>query len=189
MTHTCETEHDFALILRGVPELSQAVEDALFEAGCDDCTISMSYGQLWLEFARSAPSLKDAILSAISQVRSAGIGAEVIQVDECNLVTQAEIARRMHRTRQLVNQYIKGVRGPGGFPAPLCYIRDQTPLWQWCAVSYWLSCHDLIRASELERAEVICAVNNALERSFQKIRNPNLVEEVSRAVEPMASGR
>lgn len=183
MNQIIEPEHDFALVVAGVSELTCEVEDALFEAGCDDCTISMSYGQLWLEFSRRAPSLVDAILNAIRDVRRANISAEIVQVDQCNLVTQAEIARRMKRTRQMVHQYITGVRGPGGFPPPVCYLREQTPLWQWCAVSFWLAAHDLIRSEEVNRAEVICAINNALERAMQKGRNPKLVKEVCDVIE------
>jgi hypothetical protein len=43
---TSNREYDFALILTGVPELSTAVEDGLFQAGCDDATLSMQYGSL-----------------------------------------------------------------------------------------------------------------------------------------------
>ena len=56
---SCNQEHDFALIVGGVPELTQQVEDALFEAGCDDATLSIQYGRLYMEFSRSAKSLKD----------------------------------------------------------------------------------------------------------------------------------
>ena len=75
---TSDREYDFALILTGVSELSTAVEDGLFQAGCDDATLSMQYGSLYLEFSRTAPSLKDAILSAIRdvQVRCDGDGGQ-----------------------------------------------------------------------------------------------------------------
>jgi hypothetical protein len=100
ITNPCEPEHDFALIVDGVSELNQTVEDALFEAGCDDATLSIQYGLLYLEFSRSAKSLEEAIITAINDVRSAGIGAEVLRVDECNLVTMSEIARRIGRTHE-----------------------------------------------------------------------------------------
>ena len=93
-TNPCEPEHDFALIVDGVSELTQTVEDALFNAGCDDATLSMQYGLLYVEFSRAAKSLEEAIISAIKEVRSAGIGAEVLRVDECNLVTMSESHRR-----------------------------------------------------------------------------------------------
>src|SRR5580692_8664220 len=81
----CEEEYDFALILTRVTELSSDTENALFEAGCDDATISVRSGRMFITFSRSAPSLSKAILSAIRDVTSAKIGAQVLRVDDCNL--------------------------------------------------------------------------------------------------------
>ena len=181
-TTTCEREHEFALILSGGHELDGRIEDALFEAGCDDATLSIQYGTIYMEFARSAPSLKAAILSAIRDVRKADIGVEIWRVDECDLVTPSEIARRIGRSRQLVHQYMTGQRGPGGFPAPECNLTEGAPLWAWCAVGYWLHQNDMIRPELLEDAETVAAINNVLEGARQRCRNPELVEEVSRSV-------
>ena len=178
----CEREYDFALVVAGVPELSEDIMDALFEAGCDDATPSMQYGLLYLEFSRSAQSLQDAIISAIGCVLKAGISARVIQVDDCNLVTQAEIARRMGRSRQLVHQYMTGERGPGGFPPPVCHIMDRAPLWQWCAVSFWLASHNMLRPEESWNAAVVEAINNVLERSQMP---EGLFEQVSRDLQTL----
>lgn len=176
----CDQEFDFALIVGGVKDLTPAVENALFEAGCDDATLSIQYGLLYMEFSRSAPSLKEAIISAIQDVGRAGINFEVLRVDNCNLVTQAEIARRIKRSRQLVHQYITGQRGPGGFPPPACHLDDDcAPLWQWCAVSYWLVQNSLLRPEELESAEVVDAVNIVLE--VQK--RPGLVQEITQQIQ------
>ena len=79
---TCDRQYDFALIFDGVSELTSAVEDSLFQAGCDDATLSMQHGRLYIEFSRSAGSLEDAIIGAIHDVRKADIGAEVFRVDE-----------------------------------------------------------------------------------------------------------
>ena len=88
----CDTEHDFVLVLAGVTDLTPEQEDVLFEAGCDDATISLRFGTIYLTFARFAPTLKEAVLTALRDVRRANIGAAVRYIDECNLVTQAEIA-------------------------------------------------------------------------------------------------
>lgn len=125
--NVCEKEHDFALIVDGVGSLTTDVEDALFNAGCDNATLSIQYGLLYMEFSRRARSLHNAIVSAIHDVRKAGIGAEVLRVNECNLVTASEIARRIQRSRQLVHQYMTGQRGPGGFPPPECHLTDGAP--------------------------------------------------------------
>lgn len=175
-----ETEHDFALVVGGVPELTMEVEDALFEAGCDDATLSIQYGLLYMEFSRKTRSLKDALISAIRDVQKAGVGAVVLRVDECNLVTASDIARRMGRSRQLVHQYMTGERGPGAFPPPECHLADRAPLWAWCAVSCWLVQNNLIRAEESWNAEVVKAINQVLEASRQPKAYCGLVDEITR---------
>jgi hypothetical protein len=171
-------EFDFALVIDGVSELTTQVEDALFNAGCDDATFSIQHGRLYAEFSRASDSIEHAIMSAIRDVHKAGVGATVLCVDECNLVTQSEIARRINRSRQLVSQYISGERGPGHFPPPECYLSESAPLWAWCAVSYWLAENDIIRRADSWNAEVVAAINNALEYCRQVHRNPKLVREV-----------
>ena len=176
----CEREFDFALIVGGIAELNQKVEDALFEAGCDDATLSMQHGLLYVEFSRCAKSIEEAIFSAIQDIRNAGIGAQVLRVDECNLVTAAEIARRVRRSRQMVAQYIKGERGPGGFPPPEFYLAEGAPLWAWCEVSYWFAQNDIVRPEEGWNAEVVAAINNWLEAQQHRRRNPELVKAISK---------
>ena len=176
--NSCEAEHDFALVLTGITELTPEAEDALFEAGCDDATLSVRFGAVYMTFSRVAGSLKDAILSAIRDVRKANIGADVLRVDSCNLVTQAEIGRRMGRTRQLVHQYIAGTRGPGNFPPPCCYIAEGTPLWMWCAVAYWLRQNNMIKDEDLEKAQVIDGINGVLDYLHQWNIDPRLAEEI-----------
>jgi hypothetical protein len=170
-------EYDFALIVSGVPELSDAVQDALYESGCDDATLSIQYGLLYAEFSRSAPSIKDAIVSAILDVRRSGLPARVLRVDDSNLVTQADIARRIGRSRQLIHQYVTGHRGPGGFPPPACHLSAQTPLWTWSAVSHWLADNGLLRPEESRDAVVVEAINTVLERDQLPA---DLLQEITR---------
>jgi hypothetical protein len=178
----CECEHEFTLVLAGISELTQNVVDALFEAGCDDATIASRSGRIVATFSRTAPSLKDAILTAIRCVRKANVGADVLRVDSCNLVTQADIARNIGRSRQLVHQYWTGARGPGGFPPPACELCDGTSLWLWCEVAFWLWEHDMIKEDVLRNAQQVEAINSVLEMEWQKRANRELTEEVMRAV-------
>lgn len=182
-SHIRESEHDFALVLTGLTGLPDGVEDALFNAGCDDATISLRSGRIYMTFSRRAASLKDAILSAIKDVRRAKIGADVLRVDTCNLVTQSDIARKIGRTRQLVHQYMTGQRGPGGFPAPACDICDGSQLWYWCEVASWLWSNDMIKEDILREAEDVACINTVLELESQKQQNPQLVEEIRNSVE------
>jgi hypothetical protein len=55
-----ETEHEFTLILDGISELSQSIVDALFEAGCDDATITKQGGLVSMDFDRIAPTTEEA---------------------------------------------------------------------------------------------------------------------------------
>ena len=171
----CEAEYDFVLALTGISELSQEAEDALFEAGCDDSTISIQSGRVFLTFSRVAHSMGDAVLTAIRDVRRANIGASVLRVDDCNLVTQSEIGRKINRTRQQVFQYVSGERGPGGFPPPACQITDKAPLWKWCEVAYWLWHNGIIKENALRAAQEVDAINSVLEFCHQKKENPDLV--------------
>lgn len=179
----CEGEYDFALIVDGVHELTSAVEEALFNSGCDDATLSIQYGLLYVEFSRRAKSLQKAIVTAIHDVQKAGIKARVLRVDECDLVTAAEIARRIKRSRQLVHQYITGQRGPGGFPPPECHLADHAPLWTWCAVSFWLVENNLLRPEESWNAEVVEAINSVLESARRRRRYPKLLDEIARELQ------
>jgi hypothetical protein len=177
-----KTEYDFTLALTGISELNQKIEDALYEAGCDDATLSVRSGRVFVTFSRNADSLKDAILSAIHDVRKANIGAEVLRVDECNLVTQAEIARKSGRSRQMIHQYIKGIRGPGGFPPPVCDLCEGQPLWYWCEVAYWLWTNNLIKEVMYREAQELDVINTVLELNTSQRRTPGLTQEVVKSV-------
>ena len=122
--------------------------------------------------------MKDAIRSAIQDVRRANIGATILRVDDCNLITQSEIARKINRTRQQVHQYITGERGRGGFPPPTCHIADKAPLWRWCEVAYWFWQNGIIKESALRDAQTIEAINSVLEFALQKHADPDLINEL-----------
>src|SRR5262249_29482712 len=74
-------DHDFRLILDGVDDLDPRIVDALYEAGCDDGTIGSRAGVVSIGFTRSAPTMREAIASAIRDVERAGIGARVVRVE------------------------------------------------------------------------------------------------------------
>jgi hypothetical protein len=179
----CETEHEFVLALDGVPEVDETVENALFDAGCDDCTIALQSGRVFLTFTRVAESMEKAILSAIRDVRKANIGATVLRVDHCNLVTQAEIARKIGRTRQQVHQYVTGERGSGGFPPPACYITDKAPVWRWCEVAHWLCQNSVLKENALQAALAVDLINSVLEFCHQQRMNPESMQRMLQGLE------
>lgn len=128
--------HHFVLWIEGGTELTQELEDRLFEAGCDDALLAASHGRVFLEFDREDGSLAAAVASAIRDVRSAGYSIDKIGLDD--LVNSAEIARRVGRSRASVSQLIRGDRGPGAFP-PSFQSAGHSPLWQWQDVHAWFS--------------------------------------------------
>lgn len=178
----CEREFEFTLAI-SVPEDAPAIEDALFEAGCDDATIAVRSGNTFVAFSRLAPSMIEAISSAIADVRKSGIGAKVLRVEYCNLVTQADIGRKIGRSRQLVHQYVSGARGPGGFPSPECSLAEAAPLWRWCEVAYWLWQNNLIEENAARDAEAVEAVNSYLEYERNKRSRRDLLARLKDAIE------
>ena len=83
----------FTLVLSGVHTLTDEVEDALFEASCDDALVGTRDGIFFLDFAREALSFRAAVLSAIADVEEAGIGARVVRVEPDDQVTMTEQGR------------------------------------------------------------------------------------------------
>ena len=123
-------EHHFELTIKGT--LDDAVLDALFTAGCDDATVSSKGDLIFAEFDREAPTMLAAVISAIDQVESVD-ALEVLDVDPDELVWGSEIAQRVGRTRQSVDQLVEGQRGPGGFPSPTAHA-TRNPRWPWSDV-------------------------------------------------------
>jgi hypothetical protein len=132
------TEWSFRLTLAGL-DLTDAQLNALFEAGCDDATFSLERdGSVMGLFDRAAETQEDAVLSAIDDVESAGVGARVLRAaQDDDWLTASEIAERVGRTRQSIGQLVRGDRGPGGFPAPVARHGSPNPLWSWAEAEAW----------------------------------------------------
>ena len=159
--------HSFTLILSGVPDLSEKVVDALYEAGCDDALVGMRDGVVFLDFDREADSFKDAVLSAIADVEGAGIQAKVVRVEPDEIVTMAEIARRTGRSRENIRQYFLGIRGPGDFPRPSGGLTQKSPLWRWTDVARWFVSNRMqvkpIPQEAIDAGPVVAAINGVLD--------------------------
>jgi hypothetical protein len=81
------TTHDFTLILTA-DELTGDQCNALYDAGCDDGTISTSQGVSRVDFSREAATLEDAIRSAIADVNAAGLQVATVEIEANTLVMQ-----------------------------------------------------------------------------------------------------
>lgn len=170
--------YEFTLVIDADLD-DDAILDRLFEAGCDDATFGMSDGIGFGEFHRAAPSFRDALLSAIHDV-DVETGLRVLHVEPDDLVTMADIARRLDKSREYVRQLVLGRKGPGDFPPPVSHLQSRSSLWRWSDVASW--------AGELdpemkERARLIAGVNGALE-----MRRARLKESDARQLLGLAAG-
>ena len=63
---------EFTIVLAGVSEVSDNVENQVLAAGCDDAFLSSCNGEVTLDFHREAASLEEAVLSAVRDLRAVG---------------------------------------------------------------------------------------------------------------------
>jgi hypothetical protein len=156
--------YQFTLILDGVDDKTPGLEDALFEANCDDALINYKNGTVYLDFDREGAALEAVILSAIKDIESSNIGAKIVSVAPEHLVSLSDIADRAEMTRQAVSLFMQGERGPGDFPKPILKIASKSPLWRWSVVAQWLYDHGRIKDhSIVDYANTMEDINMVLE--------------------------
>lgn len=78
-------EHRFTLILADLPEMTDEAADRLYEAGCDDGSPGSCNGVSHIGFDRQAPSLEEAIRSAVRDVHQAGYRVARVEIDSEDL--------------------------------------------------------------------------------------------------------
>ncbi len=165
------TEHEFTLVIEGDLH-EEGTAAALFDAGCDDASFGISEGVGYGEFIREASTFAEAVMSAIHQVQTV-VSLRVMHVEPDDIVTMADIAERLDRTRESVRLLVAGRRGPGRFPPPISHSRERSRLWRWSDVTEWL---DDIEPEEREAARFTAAVNAALELRH---RVPEMADELA----------
>jgi hypothetical protein len=172
--------YQFTLTLKSVDEKTDSLEDCLYEAGCSDALINFRNGTVYLEFDRESSSFEEAVISAIRDVKSSSIDADVASVAPENLVTESEIASRLDLSRQTISLWIKGERRKL-FPHPVMRISQKSPLWSWHEVVAWLFKNELIEDEEMiEEALFLANINAVLEEQDKKTRKirRNLLERI-----------
>ncbi len=132
------TEHTFTIRFlapgRTLDDLSIDLYDRIDEAslmGPDED------GSFLYEFDRIAPSLPDALATALSELTSALPEATVIRVHEYDLASMSDIAARAGRTPESIRLLVKGKRGPGGFPPAAGDLGGRMKVWRWAEVAQW----------------------------------------------------
>lgn len=129
---------EFTLVVEGADLQDEERIDRLFDAGLDDATASRSGGVQLVDIAREAETYREALFTALRQLRGAtGDTVRVVRVEPDQLVTMAEIAERYGRSRESIRLLIAGERGPGDFPAPLSHGAERSRLWRWSDVLEW----------------------------------------------------
>lgn len=154
----------FTLILDGIDENTPNLEDALFEAGCDDALINFKNGTVYLDFDREGEDFEKVILSAIRDIESSGLGASISSVAPEHLVSLTDIAKRVSLTKQALSLYMLGKRGSGNFPKPILKIQNKNPLWRWSAVAEWFYQQGKIKDHfVVDYANIVEDINSALD--------------------------
>ncbi|MCP3679730.1 MAG: hypothetical protein GY782_05480 [Gammaproteobacteria bacterium] len=163
--------YDFTLILSGVDETTNQLEDTLYEVGCDDALINFRNGTVYLDFSREATTFEKAILSAIKEVESVN-AIQVASVAPDDYVTESEIAKRLNVKRQAVSLWARGEREIAKtFPRPVMKVMEKSPLWQWHEVVKWLYEQNKISDAVLvHQAEFIANLNRVLQMREESIR-------------------
>lgn len=172
--------YQFTLVLKNVNEKTNDLEDSFFEAGCDDALINYRNGAVYLEFDREASSLEEAVISAIKDIQTSSVDAEVVSVAPENFVTESEIAKRLNKSRQTVSLWIKGQRR-NSFPFPVMRLTEKSPLWKWNEVCAWLYENKLVDKELVDNAQFFANINAALEERDSKAREVrhHLLERIS----------
>lgn len=127
-------EYEFTLKF-AIPEDigREALEDRLFEQGCDDALIGTGQpGRLSLAFTREAGSAEQAVETAIADVVTAVTGAHLVEVDP-DLVGVSDVADRLDFSRQNMRKLIQTHRA--SFPLPV--HEGRSSLWHLCDVLDW----------------------------------------------------
>lgn len=141
-------------------EDAEALGGVLAARGGIDATVQAGMHGGTVMFSREADSALHAVISAVEDVRTAGMNVTGAKED---LVVTEEIAARARVTAAAARHWIAGDRGPGGFPAPKVLHRRNS-LYSWAEVSAWLASAKLgeVDHAAAETARACALVNAAL---------------------------
>jgi hypothetical protein len=89
-----------------------------------------------ISFARQAPSLIDAVVTAVRDLDLVGLAA-VRAIEHGCLVSLAEVVKRTGRPRREIVRVVRGSSGTGAFPAPARSGPDGDE-YHWPEVAQWL---------------------------------------------------
>ena len=155
--------YEFLVVASGLDHEAADFEDRLFDAGCDDATITFQKGLILADFDRTEEDFASALWSAVRNMQNTG--ATVRRVEPDDLVSLADIARRSEMTRAAISNYFAGTRGDG-FPVPVAKVGTENPLWSWSEVAGWLHARGRLSKEAAGQAFLIAVMNDLLGRGM-----------------------
>jgi hypothetical protein len=167
-------DYEFTLKFAISAELArETLETRLFDAGCDDAVLGTGQpGRVALRFDRTATSAREAIESALRDVREALPQARLIEA-EPDLVGVSDIADLFAFSRQNMRKLVQ--THPDSFPLPL--HEGRSALWHLADVLDWF---------ETRQAR---AVDPALREVAEASMTVNAVREAERLAERDSGAR
>jgi predicted DNA-binding transcriptional regulator AlpA len=150
-----------------------ALVERLGEAGCDDATVGIGQpGRIALEFTRDAPSVKEAMVSALRDIKSAIPDAELIEVTP-DFVGLTDVAELVGVSRQNMRKLM--LAHATTFPAPV--HEGAASVWHLAHVLQWLAERGdySIKKSLLDVATMAMQIN--LVKEAQELDGP-VVKEI-----------
>lgn len=85
--------YHFTIILAAVDVLTEDMAEAIFAAGCDDCSPGSGGGIVHVRFHRQAKSLELALSSAMADVNKAGYSVAKVEFDHEELTQLPAVAQ------------------------------------------------------------------------------------------------
>jgi hypothetical protein len=132
------TRHEFVLKLNR--EVTAEEVEALYKAGSGDAGVESGALGTVLDFSRKAPTLAEALVSAVRDIEKVP-GLRAVGVACESIVSLSDIADRAGVTREAARLWATGQRGPGGFPSPVLITTGGEQGWDWQQVGLWLRHH------------------------------------------------
>lgn len=157
-------EYEFTLKFKLLTADSEpdALVGRLAESGCDDALIGIGApGRIALDFTRDAPSARDAIVSAIRDVKSAIPDAQLIEAGP-DLVGLTDVAELVGVTRQNLRKLMVG----NSLSFPAAVHEGSASIWHLAHLLRWFQARGLYEdpvKSLIDVSSVTMEVNVAKE--------------------------
>ena len=181
------TEYTFELIFKlNKDEQPELYIDRLYEAGCDDATVSVgAIGYLGLSFIREAKSAKKALETAIKNVKQ-GIPHAQLERAAPDLLNLSELAFLFGFTKQNMRKYARGeiTSVTKEFPTPV--INGKTSYWHAAKIGQWLNEQGIMKISDeiLDTLLTLWSLNQANE--FLHRPDPEMTDSFTSLLQSVA---